>query len=170
MDEQLLDFDDIFDVWIPAWWENSWIWVAIVFGVSLLVVVFFYIMRWYQCEGIMDPRERALKRLYALDPATALTSQDRCKLFYAEVLSTVKEYLAIRYGYALSGKTDYELLDYLKRSRNSDIFYAVVKQLVEHGLTIKFARLQGEKSIVEEDYSFVLEALSKDSFLIECKK
>ena len=163
MDEQVLDFDDIFDVWPPMWWERPWVWVALVCGLLILGVILYCVFQWYRSRvSKQDPREAALKRLYTVNPAVGLKEQHEFKHFYVEVLATIKEYLAQRHGYTSQGQTDYELLEYLKKHNNTNLFCPVVEQLVEHGLTIKFASLSGRVELVKKDYSAVLEAFSRE--------
>lgn len=169
MDENILNFDDIFDTWQPAWWQNTWVLLGVVCFAVVVVVIIFKMVQWYTLlEQKKDPRKWALKRLYAINPAIGLQTRYEFKYFYQETLATIKEYLAQRYGYQSESRTDSELLDYLKQQEVDSVdvrvgmFYKVVQRLVEHGLTVKFALAQGNSDQIKADYLIVMSLFSQE--------
>lgn len=160
MQEQL-NFDDIFGLWEPHWWENPWL--VLCFFVVLVLTVFLivYCVKSYRGRSLpVDPRVRALSRLSTIRPIKPFETQDEYKSFYVTLLALVKEYFDGCYGLACSGKTDRELLIYAQNHYKISHYQDMLQMLVEHGFSVKFAQDSATYDRVKADYERVLAAVS----------
>lgn len=160
MQEQL-NFDDIFGLWEPHWWENPWLVLCCSVGLGLTVFLITYCVKLYRGRSVpVDPRARALTRLAAIKPIQPFQTQDEYKNFYVTLLALVKEYFDGRYGLACSGKTDRELLVYAQNHYKISHYQDMLQILVEHGFSVKFARDSATYDRVKADYEMVLAEVS----------
>lgn len=74
------------------------------------------------------------------------------KEFYATVSALLKQYFFERFGYALIGKTDDEVVAYLKSNHKDDVLLEEVKAVLQGGVVIKFANAQAAQEQMEHDY------------------
>lgn len=119
MPESELNFDDIFDLWLPAWWESPWIWFTLIVGILAFIVLIGLTMYWYKKykKKRCSPRDRALDRIVFLKKRTDEEDgqrpfDDYAKELYAELLLIIKQYLDDTHGLQVLGKTDAELCQY----------------------------------------------------------
>jgi hypothetical protein len=156
--EQKLDFDDIFDIWQPAWWENP---LNVVFAVCgtmfLALVVFWLIKKYWLRKKPIDPRTEALQQLYAINPEHVSASKE----FYVRIVEIVKKYLDARYALQSSSKTEAELVEYLAM-KGHEIWLPAVKHIVQRSVAIKFAQAEAEKDSLLHDYMLVHDILHKE--------
>jgi LPS O-antigen subunit length determinant protein (WzzB/FepE family) len=158
-----LNFDDVFDLWQLAWWEQPWVWFVAAVAAALGLVGSYYLLSKVRAyASVSNPRKDALKRLYALNPVVGFASQQEYKHFYVEVFAIIKQYLAHRYGYSVYGLTDREFILAARDRLRLPSFYLVTQQILDHSVSIKFARKNGALAQVKHDYSSVLELFSKE--------
>lgn len=156
--KQHVDFDDIFDVWQPMWWENPWAVAGVVAGAIFLLFLMFQLVKkyWLQKKPI-DPRTWALQQLYAINPEHVVISKE----FYTQILLIMKHYLDTRYGLQSASKTDSELGDYIA-AQGPQGWVPAIKHIAQRSVTIKFAQENTEKDNLFSDYERVLDVLKQD--------
>jgi len=145
-----LNFDDIFDLWLPSWWESPWVWCAMCVAILSFIGLFFLVRYLYKLYKIkkQSPLDVALHRMVLLTKSVQNeraheTFNARGKEFYTELSLVIKQYFDGEHGLHASSKTDTELYWYLKTGDTSKIpeiaeWVGSVNTLVERGMCIKF--------------------------------
>ena len=104
---------------------------------------------------------RAQKKLSLWDQALCELSQLKKehkvdvahgKEFYLTISAVLKKYFYERFGYDLIGKTDDEAIEYLKEYHKDEVMIEEIKEILQGGLTIKFAQAQAAQENIEHDY------------------
>lgn len=157
--EKKLDFDDVFGLWQPHWWENPWNVVAVVLlGLVVIFAVFWIMKRLGARQHALDPRTRALQQLYAVNPEHLPASKD----FYVALLAIMRNYLDSRYKLESSSKTEHELIDYLKLNGPVEEWVTAVEHVMQHGFLIKFAQGDVDAAAAQHDYALVIDLFNKE--------
>ena len=153
-----VDFDDIFDVWQPAWWENPWA-VAGVIGVIFLLLFFVYwlLKKYWLYTKPVDPRTFALQQLYAINPEHGAQAKE----FYTQLLIIMKNYLDARYDLQSVSKTEHELGDYVAL-QGPLTWVPAVKHIAQRAVTIKFAQEETAKDNLFDDYELIIERMMQE--------
>ena len=74
------------------------------------------------------------------------------KEFYAIVSAVLKKYFHDRFEYDIVGKTDEEVVDYLKNHHKDEAILEEIKAILQGGVIIKFANAQAAQGQIEHDY------------------
>jgi hypothetical protein len=74
------------------------------------------------------------------------------KEFYATVSAVLKKYFHERFGDDIIGKTDDEVVIYLKNHHKNEIMVEEMKAVLQGGIIIKFANAQAAQEQIEHDY------------------
>ena len=156
-----LDFDDIFDIWLPPWWQDSRTWLVIASVILCSAVLMYLVSMWRRRKQPLDPRVEALQCLYALVPSRVFDTQEEYKQFYVELTTLIKRYLDRQYHLACVSKTDIELVGYLERHAPDTRYQAVVQDLMRHASPVKFAQATEQYDTVLVDYEKVLDLVRK---------
>ena len=157
--EKKLDFDDLFGLWQPHWWESPWKVLAVgLFCILFVVVVRWVIKKYWSQPRVIDPRLQALQKLYALNPEHLPVPKD----FYVQLLAVMRGYLDVRYGLMSRSKTEHELVDYLKLHHCPPDWILAAEKVLAHGFLIKFAQGQADKNDLSGDYALVHDLLVKE--------
>lgn len=158
--EKKLDFDDIFDIWHPSWWESPWKVAAVLSVFLLLFFVAFWLVKKYWKAKPIDPRTWALQQLYAINPEHISVSKE----FYIKVLDIIKQYMDVRYHLVSRSKTEYELARYMYSQGHSAWVFAIEK-IAQHAVPSKFAGEKVEFQNVYDDYMLILDLFKKEKSL-----
>lgn len=157
-----LDFDDIFGIWEPAWWQDPKTLVLLGVVIALTCLALYFVMQWWRKRAVVrDPRAVALKRLYALRVEQLPNTYEEHKRFYVELIGLLKEYLDTTCAFNCMSKTDAELLTLLKTSAVEPRYYTVMQLLVAHSCPIRFALASGTPEILKDDYDAVALLLTR---------
>jgi hypothetical protein len=130
----------IYNTWHIPFWQTTWFFVlacscAVV--IALLAVVL--IIRWWKRRLVKElPWQKALRLCKALHAQPCQTREDTKKI-YCSLTDILKDYFAERYEYDTRGKTDTELLVYLKEKYFPQDVLEDVSAVVNGGFLIKFA-------------------------------
>ena len=74
------------------------------------------------------------------------------KEFYAAISTILKGYFHDRFGYDVMGKTDDEVVEYLKNHHKDELIVEEIKTVLQGGIIIKFANAQAAQEQIEHDY------------------
>lgn len=74
------------------------------------------------------------------------------KEFYATISAVLKKYFHERFGDDIIGKTDDEVVTYLKNHHKDEIMVEEMKAVLQGGIIIKFANAQAAQEQIEHDY------------------
>ncbi len=74
------------------------------------------------------------------------------KEFYLTISAVLKQYFHERFGYDVLGKTDAEVIDYLKKNHWDEQCVEEMMVLLQGGVSIKFANAQVAQEQIEHDY------------------
>lgn len=74
------------------------------------------------------------------------------KEFYATVSAVLKNYFHRRFGYDIVGKTDQEVVEYLKNNHKDEAILQEINAVLQGGVIIKFANAQAAQGQIEHDY------------------
>lgn len=160
MNSEQLDFDDIFGLWQPQWWENPWIWVGLILSSAVIIFLLVQSIKRYRARSVaIDPRARALHKLALIKPTKMFETQHEYKNFYVALFFILKEYFDARYNLACSVKTDRELVSYVSQHYQIAHYQDIIQFLVDHSFFVKFAHDVSTHERVVADYEMVVSML-----------
>lgn len=143
MKEQItIDLSDIYDIWLPAWWQSPWSWLYIFLAICSLSVFIgmFYRMMKNRKNRKKTAYDLLLDQLKSLENIQQRLTHEQQKEFYLELTYIIKILCKKHLNFDVEHLTDYELIDFLKINQSPDEIISVVMSLIEHGYHIKFAR------------------------------
>jgi len=147
--EELIIYDDKYDIWYKPWWHNPWI-QKIVFLIILLgiVLVVWRLFKKYRAKKrTMTSWEAALYKLHAIK----LDDYDNGKSFYFELTYILKMYLQARYGFDLEAKTDQEVIAFIQKTEFPRDLLDRLEKILHDAFTIKFAQKDVVIITMEQD-------------------
>lgn len=146
---------DIYGIWHVPFWQTKSFYAFV--GFVCLLVLFFVarsiFKRLRAKKKLLPAWEIALQKLRELQ-AHNIATQERAKQFYGSLTVILKNYLHARYSFDAQGKTDKELLVYLRDVREHRFDNKLVNELEEifSGMElIKFANVQAMQEQIEKD-------------------
>lgn len=83
------------------------------------------------------------------------------KEFYATVSAVLKKYFHDRFDYDIIGKTDDEVVEYLKNHHKDELILEEIKAVLQGGVIIKFANAQAAQEQIEHDYLRVVAIIQR---------
>ena len=164
MNEQKLQFVDIYSVWYQPWWQSK-AWYAFC-GLTACFLIGFVLFYGYR-RGLFSKKlsydQQALKNLHDL----LTTSYDRPDAIYAayfQLTMILKKYFAIRYNLNLVDKTDFEIVPLLQGNISLSL-QAELDEFLHRAFVIKFAHEQISESMLHDDIKLlqkIIEQTCKD--------
>ncbi len=139
---------------VPFWQtEKFQLMVKVSCAVLVLFVIALLIKKYYdyQKRKKRSVWDQALFDLYQLKNDHKI-SAEHGKEFYLVVSAVLKKYLYQRFDYDVVGKTDSEVLHYLKECNADKDILVELEILLQGGVIIKFANAQAAQEQVENDY------------------
>ena len=152
---------DIYGMSYTPWWQTTTFYVMGASSICLLVFGLIYYLlraRWAQ-KKVLTPFQQAMLNLEELRRTTMQPGQ--AKLFYDTLMKILKDYLHARFGYDTQGKTDHELIDYLKTMPIADQVAQELQSIVNGGLYVRFANQQAIITQMEHDYATAVAIVKK---------
>lgn len=145
-----------YGLWHVPFWQTREFRMAIYLCLGLLVVCILIV-------GIIKYRAyRKRKKLPLWDQALLELAQLKKdhkidilhgKEFYTTICAVLKKYFHGRFGYEVIGKTDDEVIEYLKNHYQDERMFEDIKSIFQGGVIIKFANAQAAQEQIEGDYS-----------------
>lgn len=137
-------FYEIYDSYIPGWWENPWVVVAV--GILLLIAAsgLFALLRILKKRKTNTPWHRALQKINKLNPSTYTTQKD-FSLYYAQLTIIMKSFLQEQFGWSVVHLTDAELIHFLKNQPDSTFIWEIGEKITNAAIGVKFARIDALK-------------------------
>jgi hypothetical protein len=134
------DLYGIYSTWHIPFWQTTWFFVlACSCAVLIALLALVLIIRWWVKRRVPElPWQKALRLCGALHAVPCQTREETKKV-YGSLTDILKEYFAERYEYDTRGKTDTELLAYLKEKHFTQDVLEDVSAVVNGGYLIKFA-------------------------------
>ncbi|HBY06026.1 MAG: hypothetical protein UV38_C0002G0222 [candidate division TM6 bacterium GW2011_GWE2_42_60] len=131
-----LDFDDIFDLWQPAWWERPVVWVCLVIAVGLVVwLILFFVQRAKAQRIIANPYAELHQAIRAIR-AGSLGKKEQCVC----LKKSIKRFFESLFDVQLQGYTEYELLPYCESQRIDLRVRELIADLLKASTEVCFAQ------------------------------
>jgi len=138
-----LDFDDIFDLWQPAWWERPVVWICLVIAVCLIVGVIIFLVRWRKAKRmIKDP----YAELYQAIKTIRMRSLDGKEQFVC-LKKSIKQFFESLSDVQLQGCTEYELLYFCENQKIDARICELITDLLKASTEVCFAQKEGVCSL-----------------------
>jgi len=145
---------DLYGIWHVPFWQRTWFTVTMWMLAIIFVVALGYLALriWKKRQKpAPTPWEHALGQLEEL-AARNCSTPEQAQAFYLELTALLKTYLNERYGYNVQGKTDAELVDYVRAQE--ELPAGVVDHIgaiLQGAVLIKFAGEQARAQQIEGD-------------------
>jgi len=142
----------IYGLWHKPFWQAKTFYtiIAVFFLIVVSFLVWLLIRRYLAKRRKKNPWDIALADLGRIQVFLArgkLSHQD----FYLGLTALLKSYFYARFGYNLFGKTDQEVLAFLKKEKFDDHLLYSMEQMLEGLQFVKFANGQAVKEKMEQD-------------------
>jgi len=147
------DFYDIFGVWHEPWWQRTAFKGFIISLISLIGLWLIYVVlkKIFTRKKYKPCWEIALAYLGNLSAQNILVS-GKAKTFYFQLTGILKQYITERYGVAVLGSTEKEILAYLEEQVNfPKESLPLLRDIFDHARSIKFANEAALKEQIEQD-------------------
>lgn len=153
----------IYDVWHKPFWQTTAFYALAIVGIVCLVVVsiWYIVRRYYAKKSTLSAWDNALLELEAIKKSN-IVGESRYKEFYFRLTWILKKYLNARYGFDVYGKTDEEVVNYLKKTDFPREQLDAIKVILTGGLMVKFANISALRGQMEQDLSSSI-AIIKDT-------
>lgn len=125
----------VYGLWYQPWWQNGWVY-AVIIGL-LLVILFYFFMKWYRRGKKLNFQQKALQELHRLKSQTH-ASQEALHESYFRLTMIIKNYLSSRYGIALLDKTDIQIVSMLDGIVSQNVL-SLLQEFFDRSFRIKFA-------------------------------
>jgi len=143
----------IYGIWHKPFWQTRTFYAIIIF----LCIVFISLLVWLLVRKYLAKKRKKnpwdialadLARMQVLLARGKISHQD----FYLGLTALLKSYFYARFGYNLFGKTDQEVLEFLKKEKKFDSqLLHNMEQMLEGLQFVKFANEQAIKEKMEQD-------------------
>jgi hypothetical protein len=168
-----IELYDIYTTWHVPFWQTNWFYLTIIV-VSLLTIgsiIAWLIIRYKERnKPIKTPWQIALEQLHVLQKHTYTTKAESKECYFA-ITNILKEYLHTQHQLHTIGKTDVELIRYLKQG--SLLKPAILKNLEEicNGcLYIKFANQEAIQKQISDHLALSVYIVVQDNKQNDTKK
>lgn len=154
MNEQELQFVDVYDVWYQPWWKSTaWYVSCAIIACVIFVCMLYYLYRqgWFVKKISCD--QQALKSLNLLAAAPHDTTE-KIYAAYFQLTLILKTYFAARYHLVLADKTDLEIMVEVKNFVDP-IYQSLLSEFLNRAFQIKFAHEKICKEMLQDDIKFV---------------
>jgi hypothetical protein len=142
-------FYDIYGLWHIPWWQQPIFKIVVVAIVLVLVLGFiaYLLKKLTNRKRTLSAGEVAQRDLASLGTPDMLNER-KAKFFYSQLTTIIKQYICVRYGFDIVGKTDREMLMFLDEQVvfPRDLM-PLLYDIFDHASQIKFANSAG---IVEQ--------------------
>ncbi len=151
-----------YDIWHTPFWQTSTFHIMIGIGVFLIFcVIMWLLIRTYKkrkAQCVLTPWEKAFQKLNQLYKS-GLINSSQGKTFYLAATSIIKTYLNDRFDYDVLGKTDDEVIVYLKNKKFSSHLIQTLENIFKGAVYIKFANAQAVQEQIKQDFTKSLELI-----------
>ncbi len=154
MQEQIIEFVDIEDVWYHPWWQSNWFYVASIALCCLIVVILVYYLYqrgWFGKKLSID--QQALKEIQIL-AATSYDSEKKIYEAYFQITLILKIYFEQLYDIYLSDKSDVEIMPIIAKFIDP-VLQPLLVEFLQRSFQIKFARNSISEQMLQDDIKFV---------------
>lgn len=153
---------DIYMQWHQPFWQTDKFYIAL----GIVFFCFFCFVLWKviaYCKNrhVVIPYS---KGVYA--DLQELKKVEKADFFYTELVKIIKKYMSFHYHYDFSSKTDDEFMKKLNEMPDAQQIKDHVFALIAQTVTIRFARGQREKKIMQDDLQSAYQLVS----LMQSKK
>lgn len=130
----------MYPTWHTPFWQKPWFFWTISIALACMIVgcCWLIVCWWRRSKKNETPWQCALRVCKQLQKKTYVTQQD-AKQAYCTMTDMLKRYLHERYQFDLLGKTDDEMVAYLKERNVNVELLQDVHAIVDGGLLVKFA-------------------------------
>lgn len=143
---------DIYSYWHVPWWQTRF------FYATIMVLVF--VLMWYGMRKLRQARrarasnktpwQKALEALDAMRASQAYRTAEGKQVYFA-LTSIMKTYVYERFGLDVAGKTDDELIAFLRQTTVPVDYTDAVQEILQGSVLVRFARGAAIKEQIERD-------------------
>ncbi len=153
-----------YDIWHTPFWQTNTFHILI----GIIIFLFFCVIMWLliraykkrKAQCVLTPWEKALQELDQLCKSGFINASQG-KTFYLAATSIIKTYLKDRFNYDVLGKTDDEVIIYLKNKKFSLHLIQTLENIFKGAVYIKFANTQAVQEQIKQDFTKTLELIKK---------
>ncbi|MDP3889148.1 MAG: hypothetical protein Q8Q25_01235 [bacterium] len=146
---------DIYGIWHQPFWQTRTFLIIVLVLSGVLILGFFgFMLRWIlkRRKKRLLPWQRALHELDRLKQQKMVTIE-QAKQLYSGVSIVFKSYFHERYHFDLYGKTDQEMLFYLKQRDFPADLMRDIEQVLLGGQMVKFAGQRALQEVIERHFN-----------------
>jgi hypothetical protein len=160
MEQLSITFYDPYDIWYHPFWSEKWfLWVKILLGFFIgLALLFSLYFLYRRFKKQITPWNRAFFALNTIIITEHMSDLD-AKKWYSLITNVLKTYLYERYGYVLEGKTDTEVIDYLKAQHFESKVIDLYTVIVDAAIRYKFADQRARTSDMKVALTYATEII-----------
>lgn len=144
-----------YGLWHVPFWQTGTFKMAVKGGLGLVALCLVLLLigkyRAYSKRKKLPLWDQAILELMQLKKEHKVNAEHG-KEFYLRVSALLKKYLHDRFGYDVIGKTDSEVIEYLKGNHHDEVLLEDLKVLLQGGVAIKFSHAQAVQEKMDQDY------------------
>ncbi len=136
-----IELYDIYDLWhVPFWQTKTFLNVCYAIITCFVVLIAYFVYKkWFRKKAIpLTSWEYALQELHDLKKIDYKTKEEG-KQFYFKMTAILKNYFSARYLFDVEGKTDQELVSFLKEQDVHQECKECINEIAQGCIYIKFA-------------------------------
>ena len=138
-----LDFDDIFDLWQPAWWERPLVWVSLMVTAGLIVGVIIFFVRWRKAKRMVKDPYAELHQAIRDIRMGSLSEKEQ----FVCLKKSIKQFFESLSDVQLQGCTEYELLYFCENQKIDARICELITDLLKASTEVCFAQKEGVCSL-----------------------
>lgn len=159
-----IQLHEIYDVWYEPFWHKTWFYicVGIVLCGALYACARWIYHSWIGKKTVITPADRMKSAVITLRHkfhAHEIEPKD----VYHGIMHELKVYLSSLFSLDLVDKTDYELLEVLKKTSYSPEDIHVLKRIVDNAVLVKFAQYDTVADQVSKDLDWCEGQVKKET-------
>lgn len=151
--------------------NNPYIFVGVILGILVVLLIAFFVWRYYRRPHILLPWEWAFRELEKFDPSRYEQQADFAA-FYVGLTRVLKWYVERRFDLSVNHKTDDEVVVFLKQQATSrrdyaelyqavDTLYSDLEKLFEGAKYVKFAQVAALRDRASADLETAREFIKR---------
>lgn len=157
---------DIYDIWLPSWWQNPLFYLSAIFFCVLVAIIIIWYRNW---SRIMYTKEETLdnfkKRELALLESWDCSTPYQQKEFYRKIVWCIKEYTLRKHlidSQYVHSLTDTEFVEYIRSASTlvSSEYTAFIQEFFDRSAHRRFMPIEEERS-VEQSIAWMRQLLDQ---------
>ena len=144
-----------YGIWHTPFWQTTTFYIICYVLIAILIIaLFLFFLKKYRArkaQKSIPSWDVALQELEQLKKSNMVTVAQG-KQFYLAITAIIKRYFEKRFGYDVLGKTDKEVITYLKNKKVASELLQNLEAILGGSVVIKFANAQAAQDKINEDF------------------